>query len=292
MRWLTEYQRGSIFGAILIGVAFAAALSTTPRSVDQTQTTQSSEKPNSSDGSHNPEETWWQWATTDPVSAFTMALVLVAAVQAGLFVWQLGYMRISLRDAKVASESARDSAKALQAGATISKLSLISGERAYVHFNGCRWISHPDQTNRIFWRIRPKWFNSGNTPTRNLRVYAHYELLENPLGDDYKFIQATSQRIPAILYPKVGLESQPRDFYGSDLLEVKDGRKHLYVWGVARYNDIFPDTIEHVTKFCVVATNLSGDPLKSWHEKDNNFDIAFASFDRHNCADEECDEEG
>lgn len=289
LRWLTEYQRGSIFGAILVGVAFAAAFSTIPRSNNQVPYEQSAGKLDSNVAKHPTEESWAEWATADPVAAFTLALVLVAAVQAGLFIWQLGYMRISLQDAKGASESARDSAKALQAGTVISKLSMISGERAYVHFNGCRWISHPDHSGRIFWRIRPTWFNSGNTPTRNLRIYVHYELLDKPLGAEYKFIQLNSPRKPVTLYPKSGIESQPRDVYGGDLLDVKDGKKYLYVWGVARYNDVFPDTAEHMTKFCVVATNLSGDPLRSWHATDNNFDIAFAGFDKHNCADEECD---
>ena len=56
------------------------------------------------------------------------------------------------------------------------------------------------------------------------------------------------------------------------------------------YRDVFPNTIEHVTKFCVVATNISGNPLEPWDEKTNIFDIVFVTFDRHNCADEECNE--
>jgi|SRR5581483_9149365 hypothetical protein len=57
---------------------------------------------------------------------------------------------------------------------------MIASERAYVHLNQIRWISHRStKDDRIFWRIRPQWINSGNTLTRRLRVYVHYELRDN-----------------------------------------------------------------------------------------------------------------
>jgi hypothetical protein len=228
--------------------------------------------------------TWW-------LAAFTLTLFCIAIVQAGLFVWQLLLIRESLADAKIAADAAKDGAKAARDSVDIAKLSMIAGDRAYVHFNGCRWISHRQNgESPVFWRLRPCWINSGNTPTRNLLLYVHYELLDEPIQADYQFIRSTNERRPAMIAPKGLIESLPRDFLGEDLVAVKEGRKYLYVWGSAMYRDVFPNTIEHVTKFCVVATNISGNPLEPWDEKTNIFDIAFVTFDRHNCADEECNE--
>ncbi|MFZ0495959.1 MAG: hypothetical protein WBE80_14065 [Methylocella sp.] len=164
--------------------------------------------------------------------------------------------------------------------------------RAYVHFGGCRWISHTDRTDgHVFWRIRPRWVNNGSTPTRKLQIYAHYELLDNELPLSYSFAQ-DEQRIlvPATIAPQGVVESGPHDISGDDLVAVSQGRKHLYVWGAARYRDVLPSTPEHITKFCVFATNLSGDPMRQWHAIDNPFEIMFATYPRHNCADDDCNQ--
>lgn len=68
----------------------------------------------------------------------------------------------SLSDIATQAKAARDSAD-------IAELSMVAGERAYVHFSGCRWISHGDiHDGHIFWSIRARWINAGNTPTRGL----------------------------------------------------------------------------------------------------------------------------
>jgi len=45
-----------------------------------------------------------------------------------------------------------------------------------------------------------------------------------------------------------------------DILDVQAGRKHLYLWGWAKYFDVFPGTREHITRFCWIVTPI-GDPL-------------------------------
>ncbi len=86
------------------------------------------------------------------------------------------------------------------------------------------------------------------------------------------------------------LSSASRDFWGTDLAAVKEGNKHLYIWGTARYRDIFPDTPERITRFCVVATNVTGDPTAPWDDNNNKMEITFSTYHEHNCADEECNE--
>jgi hypothetical protein len=58
----------------------------------------------------------------------TFFLVVVAAGQAGLFVWQLGYMRDGMKDAAIAARAARDGAGAATESARIAR----SVERPYI----------------------------------------------------------------------------------------------------------------------------------------------------------------
>jgi hypothetical protein len=281
------------FGVALIVAVFAlgfvAGSSQQPSPPTQNQ---SSEKPGGAYSNNEQHEPWWQRASMDPVAVFTLCLVLVGAFQVGLFYVQLKLIRVSLTDAKIAADAAKDGAKAAQDSADIARTSMVAGDRAYVHFNACRWTSHrQDSQSPVFWRLRPRWINSGNTSTRQLRLYVCYELLNAPLPENYKFTQIAHERRPVAMAPQGQFESQSRDFWGNELLAVKESRKVLYVWGVATYRDVFPNTPEHVTKFCVVATNITGNPLEPWDEKTNIFDIAFAHIDRHNCADEDCKED-
>jgi hypothetical protein len=44
-----------------------------------------------------------------------------------------------------------------------------------------------------------------------------------------------------------------------DILDIQADRKFLYLWGWAHYQNIFPNTPEHVTTFCW-RIFASGDP--------------------------------
>jgi hypothetical protein len=239
----------------------------------------------------------WNWVTHDAAGFFTAWLVIVGGIQVALFIWQLWLIRESLNDTKVAADAAKESAEAAKEGAKVgresadtAKLAMVASNRAYVHFNGCRWISHrQDEDSAVFWRIRPRWVNSGNTPPRNLHFYVHYELLDAPLAPGYSFTQDDLPKRRALLPPKGEIESESRDFSGTDLAAVKTGTKFLYVWGTAKYRDIFPSTPEHITKFCVFARSITGDPTMPWNATTNIMDIAFATYERHNCADDDCD---
>ena len=161
--------------------------------------------------------------------------------------------------------------------------------RAYVHYDGCRWLSYRDANGKVFWRIRPRWRNGGTTPTRRLRVYVHYELIDHQLPGIYSFTEDPKiVPAPATIPPHGSIESAHCDVTGDDLVAVSKGRKFLYVWGVARYRDVLPDTPEHITKFCIHAASVTNDPRAYWHAETNPVEILFLTYDRHNCADEDC----
>jgi hypothetical protein len=223
------------------------------------------------------------------LGGITLFLVLVGGAQLALFFVQLRYIRESLDDAKIAADAARNGAIAARDSADISKMTMISRDRAYVHHNGFRWISHPTTgaPDQIFGRIRPRWINSGNTPTRNMSVHVDYELRDTALPDDFVFSYERSS-IPAMIAPHGAIESAFRNISSEDLTMIKEGRKFFYAWGTATYRDVFPDTPDRITRFCVFAINVSGDPLRGWHEQNNPLEIIFATYSRHNCADEDC----
>jgi hypothetical protein len=175
----------------------------------------------------------------------------------------------------------------LKATVDTSKLAMIASERAYVHNSGFRFFSHPDPQGQTFWRIRPRWSNIGNTPTRDLRLDTHYELRDSELPLDYPFVPG--ELVPGTIHPKETVEPIFYNISGTDLLAVMQAKKYLYIWGTARYRDMFPGNKEHVTKFLVVASNITGNPLLPYSDPGNLFNIEFMHDPRHDCADEDCD---
>ena len=227
---------------------------------------------------------------TAVLAIVTFGLLLASGIQIVMFLRQLRFMREGLKDAKIAAEAARDSAGSGRASADIAKTAMEASERAYVNFSGCRWVSHRHLYDKhIFWRIRPLWINTGNTPTRQLTVTIWYRLLEAPLPDNFEFpADREGPVIPAMIPPKGIVESAHYDIDGTDLQAVRAGAKHFYLFGLAQYRDVFQNTQQHLTRFSVKADNITGDPLDSWDDKTNPVGIMFQNYGRYNCADEDC----
>ena len=103
--------------AVIVGLAFAAVRQSQKQPAQAT----SAEKTHGGNAGQQEKETLWQPATWEPITAFTASLVLVAAVQAALFVWQLIYMRAGVADAKTAADAAV-AATRVSLGAETAKL--------------------------------------------------------------------------------------------------------------------------------------------------------------------------
>jgi hypothetical protein len=227
------------------------------------------------------------------ILAFATGLLFIAAAfQVGLFWWQLRLIRESLVDTKLAAEAAKEGADATRDSADISRLAMIASDRAYVHHAGISWVSHHQLSDgRIFWSIRPQWFNAGNTPARQLTVWVEYELRPDPLPDEFVFVPPIEQKLIAGGIPPQGrIGSAHRNVWGDDLAAVREGTRYFYVWGVVRYRDVFPGTPERITKFCAVLAQIYGNPLLSFDAKDNPVELIFNAYHRHNCADEDCNQ--
>jgi hypothetical protein len=215
---------------------------------------------------------------------YTFWMALIGTIQAGLFIWQLILLRKGTEDSKIAAEAAKESAD-------ISRVAMISTERAFVQLNTFRWISHRDsESSKIYWRIHPIFTNTGNTPTRKMKLRVKFEIRDSELPEDFDFSVKDGDKISqTLLAPDCVIEGMSIDIWGSDLLKISRREKFFYVWGLVEYNDVFKGTPIHITKFCNTITMVTGDPNLPFHAENNIFGMAFTIYHKHNCADEDCE---
>lgn len=206
---------------------------------------------------------------------YTLILAVVGIVQFLVLLAQAFFIPMGFKQSRRAGDIAREA--------------MITSNRAYVHYDGCEWISHRQITDgRVFWKIHVKWSNAGNTPTRALSVLMRWELREQPLPVNFDFEGGMETLGPLATIAPKGTIRMLFAVNGADLAAIRNGTKHLYVWGRALYRDVFQDTPQRVTRFCVVATDITGDPEQEWNDQGNRVGIIFSSYGAHNCADEEC----
>lgn len=98
-----------------------------------------------------------------------------------------------------------------------------------------------------------------------------------------------ADRLPTPLgaAPKGSVRGQTVGGFSVDqMLEVINGTKKLYFWGWASYNDVFPNTSTHVTRFAVQVL-AGGDPTDA-----GKMSFIFQFIRRYNCSDDECEYQG
>ena len=181
----------------------------------------------------------------------------------------------------------------------VTKEALIADKRAFVFPKDIlpEWSQDPT-TGQYVWRFRPQWENSGDTPTKNMRLYSACELRTTLLPNGFDFDQVISPPGTGLCPPKTfklggaaPLLSLPA-ITPQDILDIQAQRKYLYVWGWVRYFDVFPGTPEHITRFCWQILPR-GNPLTFTPGQlpANVGSLSFPSIHHieGNCADEECD---
>ncbi len=160
--------------------------------------------------------------------------------------------------------------------------------RAFVFIECIKYTSHIDmRSKKIFWRFVPVWVNTGNTPTRCLRINVNFDLRDTSLPDDFLYPQK-GQNVPTLIGPKASIQGSHIDIPGDVLLQVQSGSKYLYIWGSATYCDVFDGSKKHVTKFCRAVRNITGDPMQSFNSSNNIVGMTFAHHTQHNCMDDDC----
>lgn len=162
--------------------------------------------------------------------------------------------------------------------------------RPYLAIESFHWLSHedPDRDNRVWWSIHPVWKNGGVTPTKHLFLSTGSVLRDTELPADFVFPDGVAEPIRSLIGPHATLGAASQTITGDDLADVRDGRKFFYVWGSVRYRDVFPETQEHITRFCAHITRVLGNPTRPYDAETNIVEIHFSFYRRHNCMDEDC----
>jgi hypothetical protein len=177
--------------------------------------------------------------------------------------------------------------------AQIIKDTLVVGNGAFVFVPDVAyfWNTAPDDpAGDIFsYTFRPLWQNSGNTQTQNMITMVSYELRDDPLPLNFDFTATTTPPQPALVGPKSVIRGgSPRDFSVAEMEAIAAPKKFLYLWGWTRYQDVFPGTPPHLTRYCVQVA--AGGDLRSRPKpgKDPGPIMQFAVYAPGNCADNEC----
>jgi len=161
--------------------------------------------------------------------------------------------------------------------------------RAYLSIDGFPYVSHLDTTdNTIWWSIHPVWKNGGTTPTTSLFLNTHASLRDEKLPDNFDFPSAPGETIRMLVGANATVSASTLGIKGADLTAVQNGTKFFYIWGWAKYKDIFPDTPERITRFCVHITHVTGNPTLHFNKDTNPVEITFSFYKENNCMDEGC----
>ncbi len=148
--------------------------------------------------------------------------------------------------------------------AQLTREALIADKKAFVFVTTFNQTWTKDEITGVYaWQFRPVLRNSGDTPTRGMRTYVNCEILDSRLPDGFDFTAVEANVITGTIPPKFelqgGLAPLGRFISPQDIVECQNGRRFIYLWGWVEYNDVFPRTKKHITKFCWVI-HITGDP--------------------------------
>jgi hypothetical protein len=212
---------------------------------------------------HNRVIRWWT-RVTSIVSIFA---VFVAGVAACFFYGQL---------------------RAMEASNSEGREGLVAVQRAFV-FPGVA-LSWCDQSGCL---LTPRWENSGTTPTKHLILNVNRAIVPfSQKADTYNFPPSSyNPGIKSLIGPHGALSSDALGITRDDLQNILEQKNKFWLWGSAKYRDVFDGTPEHITCFAYEARpvftpqKIGNGPQVS--AAISSFSLALLS--RHNCADADCE---
>ena len=107
-------------------------------------------------------------------------------------------------------------------------------------------------------RVWVVWRNSGATPASNMRgrIVAQFALNEAELN----FAIAQELEDSYALGPGNEIQSGTVDINQVHVAAAANGMGHQFVWGYARYKDVYPDSPEHFVEYCF-KLSIEGNPI-------------------------------
>ena len=183
--------------------------------------------------------------------------------------------------------------------ARLTKEAFTAEKRAFVFVPTFNQFWELDAASGLYhWRFRPVLRNSGETPTRRMRMYVECEIRNTALPPKYGFTSQPAFTAGGTIPPKFELQGgvAPRGaaITPQNIVDAQQQRVFIYLWGWIRYRDVFPRTREHITRYRWAITP-TGDPFTFIPNTEGRpptpGTISFGSIhvDQGNCIDDECE---
>jgi hypothetical protein len=239
-----------LFGVLLAVAIFAmgALFWSSPNSGAPTQTPTDTNSGARSSGNKQ-EIAWWQ----DPVAVFTLGLVFIGLVQAGIFYGQMRLIRKSLRPAEQAAKAAQAAAEHIPRVERAYLFVTVKKENFGVILTEYTKITDDNLKERIGSSLVVDFSieNQGKTPAIIKTVSAqifHYKVLPDEPGygaplelPKNRYLGAGKEVDPPIMVPMLA----PTYGVVGGLMRAESG---VWFYGRVTYDDIFGDGHEHC--FC------------------------------------------
>jgi hypothetical protein len=266
----------ALFSCLVIGFGFAVWQASSDR-LSHSQT-----KQNKKTANEKPNDVLAVEEADDRIARYTLWL---AVLTGGLVIASSIQFIFLYR----ADKTARIAATAVKDQASLTREAMIRTQRAFVFV---KRICVGHQTNLVQsptgplvevivgWNIGIQWENTGDTPTRDLITHISLHEFQGEMPASYDFPDLNGTTTKSLLGPKAVCFSPVFSIPDSQARQTFQGESHLYMWGWAEYNDVFPDSDRHRTEFCYELLFIAPFPSKS--------SFTHRLHNRHNGAEDEC----
>jgi hypothetical protein len=156
-------------------------------------------------------------------------------------------------------------ANAAKKSADIATAALIA-TRPYISIKTFKHQRGIDQEGKhTAWVLTPQWRNTGQTPALNCINWFIVRVFEPTIPKDFSppphdnLSEAVSVVVGQLSDQDGGLLAISND----NLLKASQKKAQIAIWGAVEYNDIFPNTPRHHTKYCAeIKVTLNDEDLR------------------------------
>jgi hypothetical protein len=218
----------------------------------------------------------WERITDDAVAFVTLCLTGVTAVLAASTVGL--WIATGIAGKRQSGE--------MKASIAVSREAMVVAQRAYVSVRSIRLTAISVAEEIIALDAMVILENTGNTPTKNMIYHSSMKIFDGDIPGEFDFPDL-DQRRPrrSFIGPKTWSGAFTFTIGREELIATQAGRRRIFVWGWADYDDTFAGTPRHRTEFCREIFAVPGVPLvghaQQW--------AGASQYGRHNAADDECD---
>lgn len=167
-----------------------------------------------------------------------------------------------------------------------------ANQRATINVSGPAFgqVPSPDGKSTEGWMFQYGWNNSGRLPAKRVASQITFSLGDQRPVEGLNFATlGTGKTIQSVIGPSGGFQPPQIEMSVSDLKDVAEGKKHLFFWGWAIYDDGIPGTPRRLTEFCNDVTSLqfSNPDMSSLSTR---VEANWPPCPVHNCYDEQCND--